>query len=186
MLPAGDEMGRTQLGNNNAYCQDNEFSWLDWELDKADRELLNFVQQLIALRNAHPSFCRRRFFEGRKINDENVKDIIWINPVGHEVSEKQWNKMSFSHCLGMYLAGSGIDEYDQRGERISDDDFLLLLNAHHEEVDFQLPDINNDRVWKVLIDTVHAALPPDIQTCKNGDVYSLQSRSLVLLTQVIS
>ncbi len=182
MLLAGDEMGRTQQGNNNAYCQDNEISWVDWELDQADRELLNFVKQLIALRKAHPSFRRRRFFEGHNIKDQGVKDIVWINPNGHEMSDKQWNKLSFAHCLGMYLAGLAIDEYDEHGKRISDDDFLLLLNAHHEEVDFQIPDINGVQRWKVLIDTVDAALPSDAPTWKSGDDYPLQSRSLVLLT----
>ncbi len=186
MLAAGDEMGRTQQGNNNAYCQDNEISWIDWELDAADRELLNFVQQLTALRKAHPSFRRRRFFEGHNIKGKDVKDIIWLNPNGHEMSEKHWNKLSFAHCLGMYLAGSAIDEYDEQGNRISDDDFLLLLNAHHEEVDFQIPEINDDRIWKVLIDTIDAALPSESQTWHSGNDYPLQSRSLVLLTPVKS
>lgn len=186
MLVAGDEMGRTQHGNNNAYCQDNEISWVDWELDETDRELLSFVQQLIALRKAHPSFRRRRFFEGRNIKGKDIKDIVWINPNGHEMSEKQWTKLSFAHCLGMYLAGSAIDEYEEHGKRISDDDFLLLLNAHHEEVDFQIPDINGDRLWKVLIDTIDATLPPDTHSWQSGDDYPLQSRSLVLLTSVNS
>ena len=181
MLVAGDEMGRSQQGNNNAYCQDNEISWLNWNLDKENHELINFVQKLIRLTKKHPSFRRRNFFQGHSI--KNKKDIIWLNPDGLEMSDEQWQH-DFARSLGTYLAGSGIDERDAHGHQITDDDFLILLNAHHEQISFQLPDFIGDQTWQVLIDTFNTSMPFVAQQYCSGESYPLQGRSLVLLTHI--
>ncbi|SEM80472.1 glycogen debranching protein GlgX [Nitrosomonas marina] len=178
MLLAGDETGRSQQGNNNAYCQDNEISWVDWELSEEDRELLNFARTLISLTKKHPSFRRRNFFQGHSIKGK--KDIVWLNPDGKEMSEEQWQH-DFARCLGVFLAGTGINERDSRGHMIIDDDFLMLLNAYHEEIPFRLPDFAAEYDWKVLIDTMECAIPPAVQQYRCGESYPLQGRSLVLL-----
>ncbi|SET24925.1 isoamylase [Nitrosomonas marina] len=178
MLLAGDEMGRSQQGNNNAYCQDNEISWIDWELSEENRELLNFARSLISLTKKHPSFRRRNFFQGHSIKGK--KDIVWLNPDGKEMSEEQWQH-DFARCLGVFLAGTGINERDSRGHMIIDDDFLMLLNAYHEEIPFRLPDFAAEYDWKVLIDTMEFAIPPAAQQYRCGESYPLQGRSLVLL-----
>jgi glycogen operon protein len=184
MLLAGDEMGRSQQGNNNAYCQDNEISWWDWELGEEDRELMRFVQRVLQLRKAHPTFRRRSFFEGRRIRKKDIKDIVWLNPDGEEMDDEQWQH-AFARCLGMYLSGSAIDERDACGHRITDDDFLLLLNAYHEAVPFRLPDFDGSPSWQVLIDTTRTTMPAASRGYRSGDIYSLQSRSFVLLTHVV-
>jgi isoamylase len=181
MLLAGDEMGRSQQGNNNAYCQDNEISWLNWNLNKEDRELFNFVKNLIQLKKKHPSFHRRNFFQGHSIKGK--KDIVWLNPDGQEMGDQQWQH-DFARSLGIYLAGSGIKECDTHGHLISDDDFLMLLNAHHEEIQFQLPDFIGDQTWQVLIDTISTSVPLIAQNYCSGDRYPLQGRSVVLLTHL--
>lgn len=181
MLMAGDEMGRSQQGNNNAYCQDNEVSWLNWNLNKEDRELFKFVKNLIQLKKKHPSFRRRNFFQGHSIKGK--KDIVWLNPDGYEMSDQQWQH-DFARSLGIYLAGSGIEERDAHGHLITDDDFMMLLNAHHEEIQFQLPDFIGDQTWQVLIDTIGTSAPLIAQNYRSGDSYLLQGRSLVLLTHL--
>ena len=134
MIYAGDAIGHTQMGNNNAYCQDNPISWLNWDLQPQDRDLLAFVQRMINLRKRHPVFRRKRFFQGRPIKGANVKDVLWLNPAGHEMSEDEWRDPSV-RCLGMFLSGQGLDETDERGRKVGDENFLVLLNAHHEDVD---------------------------------------------------
>ncbi len=182
MLLAGDEMGRSQQGNNNAYCQDNEISWLNWELQPEDRELLAFVRQLTHLRKQHPVFHRQHFFQGRPIKGIGIKDIIWLNPSGQEMSEEEWNQ-SFAHCLGVYLAGRGIDERDQHGQPILDDDFLLLLNAHDGEIPFLLMNFDADTCWRLVLNTAGTEAPG--RDYLAGEHYVLKSRSLVLFTQEI-
>ena len=137
MLAAGDEMGRTQNGNNNAYCQDNEISWLNWELDSHDREFMQLrAVSLIKLRKEHPVFHRRRFFQGRRIKGANVKDICWLRPDGEEMTRQGMATFYFARCLGLLLHGDAIEEQDERGRKIHDDTFLLLLNAHHQPFRF--------------------------------------------------
>ena len=179
MLVAGDEMGRSQAGNNNAYCQDNALSWVDWNVSEEDRTLLAFVQRMIALRAAHPVFHRRRFFEGRSLHGSGVKDIVWLKPDGAEMTDQEWAQ-DFARCLGVYLEGEALDEIDARGRPVTDDGFLLLFNAHHEPVPFVLPAFGAGH-WRPLIDTLErtgiaaaAAFPP-------GGVYPLQGRALALL-----
>jgi len=136
MLLGGDEIGRTQGGNNNAYCQDNEVSWFDW--DNADRELLELTSRLIAFRRDHPVFRRRRWFLGASIHGEAVRDIGWFRPDGELMSDEDWQR-GFAKSLGMFLNGEAIPNLDDRGERIVDDSFYVLFNAHHEPLSFRLP-----------------------------------------------
>ncbi|MDT8384717.1 MAG: glycogen debranching protein GlgX [Gammaproteobacteria bacterium] len=183
MLLAGDEMGRSQQGNNNAYCQDNATSWLDWELADTEHELIAFVQGMTRLIKAHPSFRRRSFFAGHRLMGKDVKDIVWLNPDGQEMDDEQWHHSS-ARCLGMFLAGAAIDERDPHGHPIIDDDFLLLINAHDHPVAFQLPTINRHRSWQALIDTTSAAVPVSGELARNyhsSETYPLQDRSLALL-----
>ena len=109
-------MGHTQMGNNNAYCKDNELSWINWDLQPHDRELLAFAQRMINLRKRHPVFRRRHFFQGRPIKGANIKDILWLNPKGKEMTEEEWPDASV-RCLGMFLSGQGLDETDERGRK---------------------------------------------------------------------
>jgi len=182
MLQAGDEIGRTQQGNNNAYCQDNAISWLSWELKKQDQDLLAFTRRIISLRNEHPLFRRRYFFQGTPIYGGEIKDIIWLNSDGSETKDDDWNQAS-SHCLGVYFAGGKLIETDGRGRRLKDNNLLLLLNAYHEEIAFMLPQFEDHKYWEVLLDTRDAIGTPDITRYKTEQAYPLGGRSLVLLKQ---
>ncbi|QWF71877.1 glycogen debranching protein GlgX [Methylomonas paludis] len=182
MLVAGDEMGRSQQGNNNAYCHDNATSWLNWELRQQDSELLEFTELIISLRKAHPLFRRNYFFQGRPIRGGLVKDIIWLNPDGAEISDEVWNQ-PFSRCLGVYFAGGKMIETDERGKRLKDDNLLLLLNAHYEDIAFMLPSFEKHHTWEVLLDTKDAIGTPEIPRYQAAQTYPLIGRSLVLLKQ---
>src|SRR5438876_11306220 len=138
MLLAGDEIGRTQRGNNNAYCQDNEVSWISWTLDDEHRRLLDFVRRMVQLRRNHPIFRRRHFFQGRPLHGSDTKDIVWLQPDGTEMTTEEWDK-DFARCLGVYLAGAALGETDARGNPVGDGDFVVLFNAHHEPLPFRLP-----------------------------------------------
>ena len=178
MLVAGDEIGRTQQGNNNAYCQDNEISWVSWTLSRSAKEQLEFVRRLIRLRLAHPVFHRRRFFQGRRIEGSEVKDLSWFRPDGKEMTDEEWTN-GFTRCLGLRLAGDAIEEVDQAGEPIRDDTFLLLLNAHHEALDFVLPAHRTRVRWELVLDT--RDWTPASRALRAGDQYPLEARSLALL-----
>jgi isoamylase len=182
MLVAGDEMGRTQQGNNNAYCQDNTISWLSWELKQQDKDLLKFTQRIISLRNEHPLFRRRYFFQGRPIRGGEVKDIIWLNPDGAEMSDEDWNQKS-SRCLGVHFVGDSLFETDGRGRRLIDDNLLLLINAYHEDIAFTLPEFDGHHSWDVLLDTSDATGIPESSRYKVGQSYPVHGRTLVLLKQ---
>ena len=182
MLLAGDEIGRGQRGNNNAYCQDNEISWIDWTLDDDKRRLLAFTRQVIALRRAHPVFRRRDFYKGRPVRGLGVKDLVWLRPDGGEMTDDEWNQ-HFARCLGVYLAGEALNETDERGRPLRDRNFLLLFNAHHELIPFKLPDYAGER-WYALLDTgVEGGMALD-DIFDAGVDYKLQGRCLVLLQQV--
>jgi isoamylase len=161
MLLAGDELGRTQRGNNNAYCQDNEISWIDWE--SADRELLQFVTELVKIRDRHPLFRRRTYLK--------PEDTSWLAPEGREMTEADW-KLPFARCFGMLMIGRKLAERNGHGEPIIDDDLLLLLNAHHEAIDFVLP----GEGWVAVLDTANKQA---LASAK----YPLQGRSLAMLTR---
>jgi isoamylase len=182
MLLAGDEIGRTQAGNNNAYCQDNEISWLDWTPEHMDRETFGFVQQLIALHKQHPVFRRRKFFQGRKIKGAEIKDIVWLRPDGAEMTDEEWNQ-DFARCLGVALSGAAIDEVNERGQRVHDENFLLLMNAHFEEISFALPAPSGGAGWIVVIDTSCQTSGDGSRFYFGSTAYPLQARSLVVLVE---
>ena len=181
MLVSGDELSRTQSGNNNAYCQDNEISWLDWSMTDDKTELLGFVRRMIALRRSHPTFRRRDFFAGRALHGSDIKDLLWLKPDGQEMSDSEWEQ-DFARCLGMYLSGSAIADMDRHGQAIVDDDFLVLFNAHHEDVEFLVPDLPGN-AWHALIDTREASGVAEARTLSARDRYPLMGRSLVVLTR---
>jgi glycogen operon protein len=183
MLLAGDEYGRSQSGNNNAYCQDNELSWLSWKRDAAAETQLNYTRGLIKLRNEHPVFRRPKFFQGRRIRGQDVKDIMWFNPGGGEMTDEEWNS-HFVRCLGMLLSGKTMDVRDERGEPIVDDTFLLLFNAHHESQKYVLPGRMDVR-WGLLIDTAEdAGFIESPRVFQAGQAIRLVDRSLCLLRLV--
>lgn len=182
MMYQGDAIGHTQNGNNNAYCQDNETSWLNWDLKPEDRELLAFVQRMINLRRRHPVFRRRHFFQGRPIKGANVKDVLWVNPGGQEMSDEEWRDASVC-CLGMFLSGQGLDETEERGRKLSDENFLLLMNAYHEDVSFKLPSVGGGGRWAAWMDTSREGGLRAAGSYDAGEVYPLQARSLVVLME---
>jgi glycogen operon protein len=183
MLLAGDEINRTQHGNNNAYCQDSEISWVDWNLDREDRTLFQFVQHLIQLRKKHPALKRRHFFQGREIVGGVVKDITWLTPAGKEMTDREWHQ-SFARCLGVFFAGHAIEEYDDRGQPIYDDNMILLLNANHEAIPFKLPSRPANTRWQPMVDThFPTGVRDDGRFFTGGGEYPLEPRSLVLLVQ---
>ncbi len=179
MLLAGDEIGRTQGGNNNAYCQDNATSWVDWNIDPDDSHLFDFVHKLLHLRRTHPIFRRRHFFLGRLPDGTDSKDIVWLKPDGSEMTAAEWNQ-DFARSLGVYLAGSALAEIDSRGNPVRDRNFLLLFNAHHDSVPFRLPALGI-APWAAVLDTACDDDTPTGGKFTAASVYPLQGRSLALL-----
>jgi isoamylase len=175
MLQGGDEISRTQQGNNNAYCQDNQLSWFDWELDDEQQSLLEFVRRVTKLRSNEPVFRRRTFFQGRPIRGD-IKDLYWLDSSGQEMSDADWST-GWAESLGMLLMGDEIDETDARGEPISGDSFLLLLNAAGNEVDFQLPPQVQGRTMSLELDT--STMPSE--TGISGGVYHLAAHSAAVI-----
>jgi glycogen operon protein len=182
MLLAGDELDRSQGGNNNAYCQDNGISWVEWTPSPRGRRLLALARRLIQLRGAHPVFQRRRFFQGRPIRGSGVKDIMWLKPDGGEMSDSEWQQ-SHARCLGVYLSGDGLSEEDDHGQPVAGCSFLLLFNAHHEPIGFKLPGVVSGARWLAVLDTAlecglarGGVIEPDC-------AYPLEGRSLALLQQ---
>jgi isoamylase len=180
MLLGGDEAARTQHGNNNAYCQDNELSWQSWPLSRAAARQFDFTRRLIALRLDNPVFHRRLFFQGRRIHGSAVKDLSWFRPDGKEMMEDEWNN-GFTRCLGLRLAGDAIEEMDEQGLPIVGDTFLLLLNAHHEAIPFILPAHKARVRWELVLDTRDWDLGPRVPAFRAGETYPLESRSLAVL-----
>jgi glycogen operon protein len=183
MLVAGDEIGRTQRGNNNAYCQDSELSWVDWDLDEEGRALLEFVRRMVGIRRAHPVFRRHRFFRGRAIHGAGIKDIVWLRPDGEEMTDDEWEH-AFARSLGVYVGGAALEEMDRRGHRLVDNNFLVLLSSHHETIPFTLPAPRPGTAWQVLVDTAYEhGLAMDGRYPGTAQ-YPLQGRSLALLMEV--
>jgi isoamylase len=181
MLCGGDEIGRTQKGNNNAYCQDNKISWFDWNLDHAQLELLAFVQSLIAFRKKHPVLRRRRFFQGRHIRGSEVKDLSWFRPDGKEMTDEDWNA-GYSKSLTLRLAGDAINEPDAKGRPIVDDTLLILLNAHHTPLAFTLPAHKSGIRWCPLLDTaLTGETEKPVTILKGGEQYDMEARSIAVL-----
>ena len=178
MLRMGDEVGQTQQGNNNAYCQDNELSWMTWSPDSPLGDHVELVSRLVRLRRTHPVFRQRAFFQGRPVSGNGVKDLAWFTPEGVEMSDADWFAPT-AQTLGMYLSGDGIRTRGPRGERITDTSFLVLLHAGADDVDFRLPGPPWAERYHLLLDT---AAPADIpRDLKAGEDLSLVARSLVLL-----
>jgi isoamylase len=152
MLLAGDEFGRTQRGNNNAYCQDNELSWLDWRFDAEQHKLLEFTRRVLGLRRQHPALHRSKFFQGRPIQNADLSDLAWFRHDGQPMSNEDWNNPS-TRSLTMFLAGRGIDDVDDDGRPIVDDDLLLAINASHLDLPLTLPLVHSVEEWQLLLDT---------------------------------
>ncbi len=180
MLLGGDEFGRTQQGNNNAYCQDNALSWLSWDHDKTAKIQLEYTRGLIKMRNEHPVFRRPKFFQGRRIRGQEVKDIMWFNPGGTEMTDEEWTS-HFVRCLGMLLSGRTMDVRNEHGEPIVDETFLLLFNAHHESRRFVLPG-KLDVTWSLFIDTAEeTGFLETPRLMQAGQALKLLDRSLCVL-----
>ena len=178
MLLAGDELCHSQQGNNNAYCQDNELTWLNWELTEEQQAWHEFVRSLLHLRRTQPVFQRRKFFQDRAIHGAGIQDISWLEPSGQEMTEEAWNT-GYTRCLGVRLAGDLIGEVDERGEDIVGDTMLLLLNAHYEAVPFTLPATWEGELWERLLDTADPQSLP--LACTGGQQYKLQGRAMAVL-----
>jgi isoamylase len=178
MLLAGDELSHTKNGNNNTYCQDNDLTWLDWNLDERKQNFLNFVRTCTAIWREQPVLQRRKFFIGRAIRGQDVKDISFFGPSGNEMNDKEW-KSDFVRVLGVRLAGDVINDMDERGEPIVGDTLLLLINSHWEEIKFTLPATKVEHVWESMLDTANDSHEP--KTLKGGEQYPLFGRSLALL-----
>jgi glycogen operon protein len=180
MICGGDEFGRTQKGNNNAYCQDNEISWINWNLSDEQRQLLEFTKRLIALRAQHPVFRRPKFFQGRRIRNSEIKDAMWFNSGGNEMNEEEWTS-PFFRCIGMLLSGDSTDIPDAQGQPIRDETFLLLINAHYEPIDFVLPGLEKLE-WELVLDTNEEnGFLPRTKLFASGDDVQLMDRSACLL-----
>jgi glycogen operon protein len=183
MLCHGDELGRTQQGNNNGYCQDNELTWIDWQA--ADEGLIAFTRQIATLRREHPTFRRRRFFDGRPGTGKGeaaLPDIGWLRPDGSQMSEEDWDS-GFGRAIAVFLNGAGIQGTDDRGEPISDDSFLLCFSAHHEPIDFLLPGDAEQINWQVVLDTATSAVV-EAKPLDAGTSLTVQPRTLVVVQRV--
>ncbi len=186
MLLAGDEIGRTQKGNNNGYCQDDELCWLDWE--DVDEDLLDFARGIIRLRAEHPIFRRRGWFQGRELHGSDVKDVAWFTLDGKEMSEDDWN-VGYAKSLGVFLNGTSIQRPGEHGERVKDDDFYVIFNAHHEPLQFTVPPSTFGQKWLRIVDTATDS-PPELRRSRRlqalaaGDRIDVESRSVVVLRRV--
>jgi glycogen operon protein len=178
MLLGGDELGRTQNGNNNAYCQDNDVSWFDW--DSMDHELLDFTRRLITLRRNHPVFRRRGWFKGRPLHGEGVSDIAWLRTDGRPMSEEDWGP-GLAKSLSVFLNGDGLRELDQDGTRIRDASFLLLFNGSDEPLEFVLPDASLGESWEAVVDT--AAIAGERRRLAAASAIAVEARSILVLSR---
>jgi glycogen operon protein len=182
MLLGGDEIGRTQSGNNNGWCQDNEISWYDWELDDAQRELHDFTKRLIALRREHPVFRRRQFLHGTEDEGSGLPDVWWFRPDGRRMTKADWDHPD-GRVLGMFLNGEEIVTPDRHGQRVVDDSFILLFNASGEGVDFKLPPARFGTTWTCELRTDDAAANGDAQH-KAAETIPMPGHSILLLRRV--
>ena len=182
MICMGDEYGRTQSGNNNAYCQDNETSWFDWNWNDTQRKQFGFVRELVRLRKDNPILRRRKFFTGRPIHGSNVADIRWLRPDGVDMTDDEW-KNGLVRCIGMLLNGQVMEEYDERGRHIKGDVLLLLINSHYEDIPFTLPGKKTEPQWQLLINTAETPVPSALGT---GSTVPLAARSTMLLVQLMN
>ncbi|OLP18425.1 glycogen debranching enzyme GlgX [Leptolyngbya sp. 'hensonii'] len=180
MLLGGDEMGRTQGGNNNAYCQDSEISWFNWQLSEENAELVNFCRELIDFRRQHPVFRRRKWFQGQAIHGSGVTDILWYNPDGGEMTQEQWD-VGFAKSIAVFLNGDKIPSPGPQGQRISDDSFLICFNAHYELLEFSLPTEFRQVDWSLVIDTKEPRFIQGEKLYTGEQTIPVTARSLVVL-----
>jgi isoamylase len=188
MILHGDELGRSQGGNNNAYCQDNEVAWIDWERAQHDDEMTQFTSALAAFRAQHPVFRRRRFFEGKPIRKgDELRDIAWFTPAGEEMQEQNWDD-GFGKSIVMFLNGDAIADRDRRGERVVDDSFLMAFNAHFEDIEWTVPDDHYGPGWGLVVDSCAGTVDstPMGDVVPAGGTLTLPARSLVVLQRVAS
>ncbi len=179
MLLGGDEFGRTQKGNNNAYCQDNEISWLNWQRNEKQNRLFEFTKKLIEFRREHAVFRRPKFFQGRRVRGGEIKDVMWFNPGGNEMSDEEWNS-PFVRCLGMLISGDAVDLVDAQGEPVRDDTFLLLINAHQEPIPFVLPG-EEHLEWEQILETTNEdGFLKEPKKFSSGDDVDLNGRATYL------
>src|SRR3954452_17260998 len=181
MLLHGDELGRTQKGNNNGYCQDSPLTWVDWS--DVDEGLLRFTRLVTRIRAQHPTFRRRRFFNGlpvRRVAGAPVQDIAWLTPSGDLMTEGDWD-VGFAKSIAVYFNGHGIRSTDERGEDVADDHFSLAFNAPHEPIEFTLPSDEYAGAWTVRVDTAEMG---DVEPAelKPGETITVQDRSMVVLS----
>lgn len=185
MISHGDEMARSQKGNNNVYCQDNELAWIDWELDEYQQRMLEFTKRVVAFRNAHPVFHRRRFFAGKpeRGGESELGEIEWFTPAGNHMTENEW-KQEWVRAMMIFLNGQSIQEPDGRGQKIVDDDFLLMFNASPDAIEFTIPDGGYGENWSQAINTFQPVDPAGSDTpimYKRGDKVHVEGRSTIVL-----
>ncbi|MGD0132117.1 MAG: glycogen debranching protein GlgX [Bryobacteraceae bacterium] len=179
MILGGDEIGHSQNGNNNAYCQDNETTWINWSLDHRQVALLEFTQKLIQMRRDHPNLHRRKFYQDRAIRGTEERDIVWLRPDGEEMTDDEWG-LGWVRCLGLILNGETLGDVDESGEPITDDTFLIMLNCHHEPIQFYLPKPPGADRWEAVIDTNNPALDVDTHFLEPGTAVELVPLSLIV------
>ncbi|WP_373650510.1 glycogen debranching protein GlgX [Schlesneria sp. DSM 10557] len=177
MIRSGDEFCQSQGGNNNAYCQDNPISWLRWKLTKEERRFLEFTQRVIRLWKSQPVLQRRKFFQGRMIRGELVKDVVWLTPLGQQMTDEDWNK-DYTRCLGMRLEGEMEDEINEKGRPISGDTLLILFNSHNDSIPFLMPPHAENEFWQPLLDTATDSL---LKRLTFQEPYPLEGHSLAVL-----
>ncbi len=180
MICGGDEISRTQNGNNNGYCQDNEISWYDWDLDEGQKKLFQFVKDLIQLRKEHPVLRRRKFFQGRKIRGMDIKDIMWLRTDGQEMSDEDW-AASWIRCFGMLLAGEMPNETDFQGNPVRDTTLIILLNSYHEPIQFKLAPPLSDMKWGIKFTTSQGECLADGEVHEGSAPFEMAERCSGLL-----
>ncbi len=180
MLLGGDEMGRTQKGNNNGYCQDSDISWFDWNLVEGNEDLLDFTRELIFFRRQHPVFRRRKWFQGQSIHGKSISDIAWFNPDGSDMTDEEW-EVGYAKSIGVFLDGGQIPSPGPQGQRVSDDSFLLFFNAHYETIEFALADALSNKEWTVVIDTKEPRFVKEEKVYTGSQAVPVTGRSVVVL-----
>jgi glycogen operon protein len=181
MLLGGDEFARTQHGNNNAWCQDSEISWFGWDWDERGKRIFDFTKRLITLRREHPVFRRRQFLEGTDPEASGLPDVWWFRADGRRMTKRDWNEQ---RTVGMFLNGQEIAAPGPRGERVEDDSFLMLFNAHHEDVTFTLPTRRFGAQWEMVLTTADPTAEPGLLVAPARTGVPVIARSIMLLKRV--
>jgi glycogen operon protein len=181
MISGGDELSRTQQGNNNAYCQDNELSWYHWDLDERRKAFLDFARRILRYRKQHPNFHRYAFYDNDPDAKHPDKNIVWYRADGKRMGAKDWERGGWMRTLGMFLNGTAPEIRDSTGQCAEDKDFLLLLNAHHEPVAFRISYELYHSGWKIAFDTARPDLPLETESVKRNRLIDMTPRSFVVL-----